>query len=262
VTARPDPEQMRAALLAQTDQVASWLDGLDETAWAAPSVLPGWTVSVLAGHVAGVLREIPVLLSRVSPEAPQPLAHHFPPESAVPDDAERDGEAAAWADTAPAVVRSEFAAAATAARDALADMSPLATVAVSRGPAAVADVLLTRVWELVVHADDLGRSLPDNPPPELDPGAVRVSTRGLADLLVARAPGRSVELRVPPYVAVQCVPGPRHTRGTPPNVVETDPVSWLRLACGRVRWADEVATGAVRASGERSDLSAYLPLLG
>jgi uncharacterized protein (TIGR03083 family) len=262
MTARRDPEQARAALLAQTEHVAGWLAGLDQQAWVAPSVLPGWTVSVLAGHIVGVLHDVPVLLSRVSPEAPRPLAHHFPPESAVPDDTERDDEVAAWADAAPDDILREFEAAAVAVREALTQMSPLGSVAASRGPAAVADVLVTRVWELAVHADDLGRSVPGAAPPELDAGALRVATRGLADLLIARAPGRSVELRVPPYVAVQCVPGPRHTRGAPPNVVETDPVSWLRLASGRARWADEVASGAVRASGERSDLSAYLPLLG
>jgi hypothetical protein len=60
---------------------------------------------------------------------------------------------------------------------------------------------------------------------------------------------------------VQCVEGPRHTRGTPPNLVETDPVTWVRLAAGQTRWADAVASGAVRASGVRADLTAYLPLL-
>jgi hypothetical protein len=69
-----------------------------------------------------------------------------------------------------------------------------------------------------------------------------------------------VELRVPPYVAVQAVAGPRHTRGTPPNVVETDPVTWLRLATGRLPWDEAVHTGRVAASGERADLSGYLPL--
>jgi Bacterial SCP ortholog len=75
-----------------------------------------------------------------------------------------------------------------------------------------------------------------------------------------RTPGRSVELRVPPYAAVQCVPGPRHTRGTPPNVVETDGATWLALAEGALAWADAVADGRISASGPRSDLSAYLPL--
>ncbi|MEZ5117618.1 MAG: sterol carrier family protein [Candidatus Nanopelagicales bacterium] len=79
--------------------------------------------------------------------------------------------------------------------------------------------------------------------------------------LVARAPGRSVEVRVPPYAVVQAVPGSTHRRGTPPAVVETDAATWLALATGRAGWADAVADGRVRASGERSDLSPYLPLL-
>jgi hypothetical protein len=70
-----------------------------------------------------------------------------------------------------------------------------------------------------------------------------------------------VEVRVPPYAAVQCVDGPRHTRGTPPNVVETDPLTWLELATGRVGWAATAAAGRLVASGERADLSAYLPVL-
>jgi len=83
-----------------------------------------------------------------------------------------------------------------------------------------------------------------------------------ARAFAAEHPGKSVELRVPPYVAVQCVAGPRHTRGTPPNVVETDPVTWLQLYGGRLAWQEAVADGRVRASGERSDLSALLPLSG
>ena len=86
--------------------------------------------------------------------------------------------------------------------------------------------------------------------------AVKTSARWLSQ----QVPGRSVEVRVPPFVAVQCVPGPRHTRGTPPNVVETDAATWLRLATGALSWADAVAEGTVVASGNRADLSAYLPL--
>jgi hypothetical protein len=93
------------------------------------------------------------------------------------------------------------------------------------------------------------------------PGALRTATRSLLGMLAARAPGRAVEVRVPPYAAVQCIEGPRHTRGTPPNLVEMDPVTWVRLAAGQTRWADAVASGAVRASGVRADLTAYLPLL-
>ena len=93
------------------------------------------------------------------------------------------------------------------------------------------------------------------------PGALRAAARYLAGLLAAQAPGRAVEVRVPPYAAAQCIEGPRHARGTPPNVVEMDPVTWIRLAAGLLPWADALATGAVRASGVRADLAPYLPVL-
>lgn len=86
--------------------------------------------------------------------------------------------------------------------------------------------------------------------------AVRYSLGQLADA----APGRSVEVRIPPFAAVQCVAGPRHTRGTPPNVIETDALTWLDMASGRLAWAAAVASGKVRASGLRADLTGYLPL--
>jgi hypothetical protein len=100
----------------------------------------------------------------------------------------------------------------------------------------------------------------------LDAGAeperavLRSAARFLLHELESARPGRSVEVRVVPVAAVQAVPGPRHTRGTPPNVVETDPVTWFKLATGRLGWDEAVRTGAVTASGARSDLSAFLPL--
>lgn len=90
--------------------------------------------------------------------------------------------------------------------------------------------------------------------------AARFAVRLLLDELAARAPGRSVEVRVPPYAATQCVAGPRHTRGTPPNVIETDPRTWLELATGRLSWAEATAAGRIYASGARADLSEHLPL--
>lgn len=89
---------------------------------------------------------------------------------------------------------------------------------------------------------------------------VRTAVRFTLEELASVAPGNAVEVRVPPDGAVQAVAGPRHTRGTPPNVVETDPATWLALACGELAWADAVAGGRVSASGERADLSALLPL--
>ena len=100
------------------------------------------------------------------------------------------------------------------------------------------------------------RTDPAGAPRDVVRTAVRFTLEELADV----APGNAVEVRVPPDGAVQAVPGPRHTRGTPPNVVETDPVTWLELVTGRLTWADAVASARVRASGERADLAEYLPL--
>jgi hypothetical protein len=94
----------------------------------------------------------------------------------------------------------------------------------------------------------------------MDAADLRDAVRFLLEELARRAPGRSVEVRVPPYGAVQCVAGPRHARGTPPNVVELDPMTWIAVATGRTSWEAAVAEGLVSASGERADLSTYLPL--
>ncbi|MEC5189812.1 MULTISPECIES: sterol carrier family protein [unclassified Arthrobacter] len=78
--------------------------------------------------------------------------------------------------------------------------------------------------------------------------------------VTARAPGNSVEVRVPPFGVTQCVEGPRHTRGTPPNVIECDAATWLEMVSGTLGWADAVSAGRVAASGLRADLSGLLPL--
>jgi hypothetical protein len=93
-----------------------------------------------------------------------------------------------------------------------------------------------------------------------EPGDQRTAARHLLYTLASRHPGRVLEVRVPPAAAVQCLPGPVHTRGTPPNVIETDPLTWIRLATGRLGWADAVGSGAVHASGPRADLAPYLPI--
>ena len=86
------------------------------------------------------------------------------------------------------------------------------------------------------------------------------AVRYLLQLLAEKAPGGAVEVRVPPFGAVQVIEGPRHTRGTPPNVVETDAATWIALATGEERWADAAAAGRIRASGIRADLTDVLPL--
>jgi hypothetical protein len=97
------------------------------------------------------------------------------------------------------------------------------------------------------------RAAPDRPD-------LALAVRGLAERLAERAPGGHVEVRVPPFTAVQCIEGPRHTRGTPPNVVEAQPVPFVLLCTGRLGWADAVADGRAQTWGDRADLSPWLPL--
>lgn len=98
----------------------------------------------------------------------------------------------------------------------------------------------------------------DGRPPER--ATVALAVRYTLQVLADAVPGRSVEVRVPPYGVVQCIEGPRHTRGTPPNVVETDPATWLDLATGATTWAAATGAGRLRAGGQRADLSPWLPL--
>jgi hypothetical protein len=156
---------------------------------------------------------------------------------------------------APERLRQRLAAAAAEASEVLDADAPAAVI----GPAG--PVLRTVYLEIrLISAVAIGRDLPE----PLLPGraVLRHCVRLLARALAALAPGRSVELRVPPHVAVQCVQGPRHTRGTPPNVVEIEPVGFLELATERRDWTSALESGVVRASGERADLRPWLPLLG
>ncbi|WP_167143529.1 sterol carrier family protein [Canibacter zhoujuaniae] len=95
----------------------------------------------------------------------------------------------------------------------------------------------------------------------VDRSTVATATRYLLEELALIAPGNSVEVRVPPYGAVQCVPGPKHHRGTPPNVIELSPHSWFLLATGQKTWAELLAAGEINASGTRADLSKLLPIM-
>ncbi len=99
---------------------------------------------------------------------------------------------------------------------------------------------------------------PDRTPP--DRTVIALAVRYLLQTLAEASPGKSVEVRVPPFGAVQAVEGPKHTRGTPPNVVELDPPTFLAIATGGLDWASAVAAGRVHASGARSDLSGLFPL--
>lgn len=93
-----------------------------------------------------------------------------------------------------------------------------------------------------------------------DAAALATATRFLLEELASAYEGHTVEVRVPPYGAAQAIAGPRHTRGTPPNVIETDPATWIALATGSLAWADAMAADRIAASGSRADLSEVLPL--
>ena len=95
---------------------------------------------------------------------------------------------------------------------------------------------------------------------EADRETVALAVRYLLEVLASDFEGHTVEVRVPPWGAVQAIEGPRHTRGTPPNVIETDPETWIALATGSLSWGDAVAGARTSASGQRADLSDVLPL--
>lgn len=89
---------------------------------------------------------------------------------------------------------------------------------------------------------------------------VALAVRYLLEVLASDFEGHTVEVRVPPWGAVQAIEGPRHTRGTPPNVIETDAVTWIALATGSLSWPDAVDAARASASGQRADLRDVLPL--
>src|SRR4051812_36279371 len=96
---------------------------------------------------------------------------------------------------------------------------------------------------------------------DADRNSIATAVRYTLQLLAERAEGNTVEVRVPPFGAVQAIEGPRHTRGTPPNVIETDAATWLALATGTLAWSVALADGRVAASGSRADLTDYLPIV-
>ena len=234
-------EDLGAVLLAQYAVLVPALTALDPS---GPTDCAGWTVEDLETHIAITARG----LSRIA---------------GVPVTGASDGGVVEWAAKLPGLA-DKMDTLTKGERLKLADQVPLVEAALQYPGASVVeqltgrhtlrDATLFRLIEAVVHGLDAGIAA--------EPRALRIVVKELAGVLAARYPGKSVEVRIPPYTAVQCVAGPRHTRGTPPNVVETDGTSFVRLAAGREPWSDLVADGRVRASGERSDLSGLLPLLG
>lgn len=240
--AKDDFAAIGSALLQQYAVLVAGFADLDPS---GPTDCAGWTVEDLETHVAITARG----LARIAGKGTSGTA--------------TGGGIADWAAKTPELAE-QMDAATKGERLRLEDQVPLVQQAIQHdgtslveqltGKHTLRDATLFRLVEAVVHGLDA----------DIEPerSALKLVTKEIAQVLATKHPGKSVEVRVPPYSAVQCVAGPRHTRGTPPNVVETDAVTFLRLAAGRERWHDAVAKGRVRASGERSDLSNLLPLLG
>ncbi len=281
-----DVAEVRAVLEETWVALREWIGALPAETYGDPSVLDEWTVAELVAHVGRSVEAVTgaaLAEVRVVPLTIREYVASYP--AGAPEIAESARERARLNAADPLGSLDASWAGMITRLGELTDGSggepgTDAVVVGRRGAIRLSDLLTTRVIELVVHADDLARSVADRTGagegtegtsdtarsapgsrPELPAGAWRLVVRTLVAALAEVAPGRSVEVRVPPYAAVQCIEGPRHTRGTPANVVEADPVTWTRLACGRVTWAEALAVGAVRASGERADLSAFLPLL-
>ncbi|MGY1437003.1 sterol carrier family protein [Streptomyces reniochalinae] len=287
-----DPNRTRRALIQQVEAVTDAAHRLTPAQLVLPSGLPGWDVHHLLVHIAQQIDAIPRQLGRpetdVSTEPPPARAPRSPraaqtpraPQSPRAPQASQAPQVslsrwalstATHAERLDAVTRQEAAVVVDGpARvdQAVADLEPVIESAVREdllvpleaGPMRMLDFTVSRLVELVVHSDDLARATGVRV--ALDRQATAATVRVLADALAAKAPGGAVEVRVPPFAVVQAVEGPRHTRGTPPSVVETDPLSWIRLATGRLAWGEALEGGRLRAGGERSDLSGVLPVLG
>ncbi|MDQ0812533.1 uncharacterized protein (TIGR03083 family) [Streptomyces sp. B3I7] len=266
-----DPGRTRTAVLAQFRHVHAAVRTLTPAQLSGPTRLGTWTVRDLAAHLTMAVESVNLAVDRPAPARAERGPLDYATATARHADAIAEGthtlaEANPDLDALYARVEERLV-------QVLTDTPPERLVATlpqaldsarAGGPPiggmTLADYLVTRTVELVVHTDDLNDAVPGLDVP-LDRQALAACTRLLADALAARAPGASTEVRVPPYAVVQCVEGPRHTRGTPPNVVETDPLTWIRLATGRTDWHTALAGAKVSASGERADLGGLLPLM-
>jgi len=246
------------AFCEQSAALVDWLAAVPSDAFDRPSTLPDWDVHFLLAHLVLVQRGLAARLSEPVDATPIPaadfVAKYRPAAAAIAESTRSTAERS----TAQLLEQLRDL---DAVRAAAGGVSSGTVIMGGRGPTTAGDWVTTRLIEIVGHCDDLSRSLPEREPVPLQRAAMAAATRALAKIFAELAPGHSVEVRIPPYVAVQAIEGPRHKRGTPPNTVETDPLTWLRLTTGRTTFDAAVNDGKVRASGNRADLTGYLPLL-
>ena len=239
--ARPSYELIRTALQAQYGVLVVALSTLDP---AGPTDCAGWTVEDLETHIAITARGLVRIADKGTEGAPTGGVQQWAQQLPGLADAVDEMTKAERLSLAPQV---------KAVDEALALHPEDRIVEQLTGRHTLGDAALFRLIEAVVHGLDAAITP--------DPSALKIVVKELARVLADRHPGKSVEVRIPPYAAVQCVEGPPHTRGTPPNVVEAEPVAFLRLCAGRERWENLIRYGRISARGERSDLSVLMPLL-
>jgi uncharacterized protein (TIGR03083 family) len=286
VTTAPEPLLAAETLAAEWGVLRAWVDAIPAGALDRASVLDGFTVRDLVAHVArGVT--VPAHAT-VGDRGATPMTvasyvgQYAGNATAIATgtrtlSVQRADDLGVLLDESWALTRAwlderaaETVGVSAARRRADGPGGGNRVVVAKRGPIRLEDLVRTRTLELVVHADDLARSVPEVAPPQHSRPALKDVVKLLLDVLVERAPGGSVEVRVPPFAAVQCIEGTSHTRGTPPNTVETDALTWIRLACGRITWDEATSgvapgaepAGVLHASGTRvTELAARLPLL-
>jgi uncharacterized protein (TIGR03083 family) len=252
---------MRNAGLAQWRAVEAMVDDVPDASFELPTRLGDWTVAELVAHLGGNPTHIARLLA--VPADPDARVIGVMDYYGDDDDAKAAIASRGRSDSAgrsPSQLREDVHRQTAEAVELLTTLHDDVLLTVGdQQTMRLDEYMVSRCIEGCIHTLDLAAAT--GVEPRLDRDAMAATARTLARMLASQAPGRSVEVRVPPYVAVQCVEGPRHTRGTPGNVIETDPVTWLELATGRLAWADARGAGRVSASGERADLTAYLPVL-
>ncbi|CAM5399683.1 sterol carrier family protein [Streptomyces tanashiensis] len=250
-----DSAKIRAAVLAQFGNAREAVTALGPEQLDGPTRLGEWTVRELAGHLTLGLGSVARKLAEPEPATLELALLDWPAVTATAAATIDEDTRAIDTGDLPGL----YARTAALFEERIAGAPDERLVPTRFGAMRLGDHLVTRLVELVVHTDDLSAATGVEIP--YDRQALAACTRLLADALAVKAPGGAVEVRIPPFAVVQCVEGPRHTRGTPPNVVETDPLTWIRLATGRTEWAGELDGARVSASGERADLSGLLPLM-
>ena len=243
------------ACVDQWRSIADAVDHLSDDSFDRPSSLPGWRVADLVAHLAMCAGAPARWLAEPTPaKAEVDAAAYVLCLRDAADDVDARTRDRAQGKT-PMQLRADVRVAVDELAMVASTTDSARVIPTRLAPMRFDDFLVTRCVEGVVHGLDLVPAVsPDGP-------ALKLATKALLAALVVKAPGRTVEVRVPPFAAVQCVEGPRHTRGTPSNVVEAEAVTWVQVSTGRLAWREAIGDGRLRASGERSDISDLLPLL-